>query len=227
MKCIVAPSSHLIAAAPSARRRSMACPRCLPGSLQRHLEATAAVHRSLALYHSNISAALSNRAALLSLRTGSAWIAELEPVAKHATDKEQQTEPVGEMLLNEQAFEMFSRMKDVNLAKLDESEPDLYRQLTSCASPSAREGVLLRALTQADVDKDKRALLQDTLVLIMLAGRRLGDFEALDKAMSEVFKDQKYDSLWRSRFHNSFVKIVGPSLWPSKSKRKKRQPKNV
>ena len=217
----------LLAAAPSARRRSMSYPCCLPGSIHRHLEVTAAVHRNLALYHGNISVALSNQAELFSLRTGSAWVADLESVAKHTTDKGQQTEPVEEMVLNNQALEMFSRMKDVNLAKLDESAPDLYCQLTSCASPSAQEGVLLGAIIQAEEDKSKRALLQDTLVLIMLDERHLRDFESLDKAMLEVFGDQKYDSLWRSRFHNSFAKLVLLRLWPSKSKRKQRQPKNV
>ena len=129
------------------------------------------------------------------------------------------------MLLSDQTLEMFSRMKDVNLIKLDESAPDLHRQLTFCASVSAQEGVLLGALIQAEEDKSKRALLQDTLVLIMLGERHLCDFESLDKAMREVFGDHKYDSLWRSRFHNSFAKLVWPRLWPSNSKRKKRQPK--
>ena len=80
---------------------------------------------------------------------------------------------------------------------------------------------------QAEEDKSKRTMLQDTLVVIMLSEPRLCEFESLDKAMLEVFGDQKYDSLWRSRFHNSFAKLVLLRLWPSKSKRKQRQPKNV
>ena len=82
-------------------------------------------------------------------------------------------------------------------------------------------------LVESEYDKYKRALLQDTLLLIMFGGRHLCDLDALDEALLEVFADQKYDSLWRSRFHKSFVKLVGPSLWPLKKKRKKHQPKNV
>ena len=195
--------------------------------MQRNLEAAAAAHRDLAVYHTNLSAVFSSRASALSTNIGSAWFAALEPVANHSTNKEQQTEPVEEMLLSDHALEMFRRMKDVNLTKIEEREYDLYRRLASCGSPSARERVLLGAIVEAEGDKSKRALLQDTLVLIILEERHLDDFEALDKAMLEVFADNEYDSLWRSRFHNSVAKLVGPSLWPSKTKMKKRKSKNV
>ena len=80
---------------------------------------------------------------------------------------------------------------------------------------------------QAEEDKSKRAMLQDTLVVIILSEPRLCEFESLDKAMFEVLGDQKYDSLWRSRFPNRFAKLVLLRMWPSKNKRKQRQPKNV
>ena len=131
------------------------------------------------------------------------------------------------MLLSEHALEMFSRLKDMNLAKLEERESDLYRRLTSCASPLSQESVLLGAIVEAEHDKYKRALLQDTLLLIMLGERHLFDPKTLDEALLEVFADQKYDSLWRSRFHNSFAKLVGSIPWQLKSKKKKRKPKNV
>ena len=89
-------------------------------------------------------------------------------------------------------------------AKLDKRISDLYRLLTSCASPLSQEGMLLGALVESEDDKCKRALLQDTLLLIMLGDRHLCDPEALDDALFMVVADQKYDSLWRSRFHNSF-----------------------
>ena len=73
---------------------------------------------------------------------------------------------------------------------------------------------MIGALFEAEDDKCKRALLQDTVLLIMFGGRHLYDLEAL----LDVFTDQKCDFLWRFRFHNSFVKLVGPSLWPLKKK---------
>ena len=165
-------------------------------ALDTHLCLDAAVaHRNLALYHSNVLVALSSQAVLLPLHA---------PVANNATNNGQQTEPLEEMLLSEHTLEMLSRMKDMNLAKLDKRISDLYRLLTSCASPLSQEGLLLGALVESEDDKCKRAFLQDILPLIMLGDRHLCDPEALDDALFMVVADQKYDSLWRSRFHNSF-----------------------
>ena len=181
-------------------------------ALHTHLYIAAAVaHMNLALYHRNLSVALSSRVAMLPLQLLG---------AKNVTNKEQQTESVDEMLLSKQTVEMFSRLKDMSLTKLEERESDLHHRLTSCASPLSQEGVLLGAFFEAEDDKDKRALLQDTLLLIMLVERHLFDPTALDQALLELFANHKYDSLWRSRFHNSFAKLVGPSWWTLKSKRK-------
>ena len=63
-------------------------------------------------------------------------------------------------------------------------------------------------LVESEYDKYKRALLQDTLVLIMLGERHLCDPEALDHVLFMMFADQEYDFLWRSRFHNSFCEAA-------------------
>ena len=80
-------------------------------------------------------------------------------MGNNATDKEQHTDPVDEMLLSEQVLEMVSRMKDVNLVKCGERESCLYHRLMYCGSPSAQESVLPGALVEAEEDKYKRALL--------------------------------------------------------------------